>query len=264
MRSVHAWQRAARQAVELGLMPQPPPPPPGAYTTDLPGTVSVAVAHECTQHDFERLTGCRFVAELEWQSQADRRSVDMWSMPPPCAPSMPFGSVPAAEAAGCAHELSTNIWPLVTMLSVRPAKRSTTQAICHSTGDDDAEAPLQADLGLGLFAVAPIGSGRALCEYTGVVRIDPTVDEQAADDYAYALPVCDPNVVISARDAGGVARCINHSDEPNCELRTVHHGGMLRVVCFTLRDLSAGEQCLIHYGEPYWRNERRRPRRVKL
>ena len=187
---------------------------------------------------------------------------------------MPFGSVPAAEDAGCAHELSTNTWPLVAMLSVQPATAPDDAgvAIRCSTGGETAQvAPPPANLtgaaahlGLGLFATAPISSARALCEYTGVVRIDPPADELAADDYVYALPVCDPNVVISARDAGGVARCINHGDEPNCELRTVHHDGMLRVVCFTLRELSAGEQCLIHYGEPYWRNERRRPWRMKL
>jgi len=114
------------------------------------------------------------------------------------------------------------------------------------------------------FAAASIASDTAVCEYTGLVRVDPPQAELEADDYAYALPVCDPNVVISARDIGGVARLLNHGENPNCELRTVHHEEFLHVVCFTLRRIERGEQCLISYGEPYWRNERRRRKRVQL
>ena len=120
------------------------------------------------------------------------------------------------------------------------------------------------DIGLGLFATAPIGAGAALCEYTGVVRVDPPKAEVEEDDYAFALPVCDPNVVISARYAGGLARLINHGDVPNCELRTVHIDGFLHAVCFTLRALAAGEQLLVHYGEEHWRNPRRKLWRVRL
>lgn len=193
--------------------------------------------------DFEQLTGCRFTPYLVFERERDLRSVGTWAMPPPCSPRMPFGSIPSAEAAGCASQLSRILsWPAATHLVVQ-------------------EAP---DVGLGLFAAASIASDTAVCEYTGLVRVDPPQAELEADDYAYALPVCDPNVVISARDIGGVARLLNHGENPNCELRTVHHEEFLHVVCFTLRRIERGEQCLISYGEPYWRNERRRRKRVQL
>lgn len=192
--------------------------------------------------DFEELTGCRFTPSLVFEHESELRSVGTWAMPPPCSPTMPFGSIPSAVAAGCASQLSSQSWPVLDLVDVK-------------------EAP---GAGFGLFARKVIAPETALCEYTGLVRVDPPQDELEADDYAYAFPVCDPNVVISATQMGGVARLLNHGDRPNCELRTVHLDGFLHVVCFSLRRIEPSEQCLIHYGEPYWRNARRRQKRVQL
>ena len=193
--------------------------------------------------DFEELTGCTFTSCLVFERERDLKSVDMWSMPPPVSLSMPFGSIPASEEAGCAAQLTTGIWPLQEALEVR-----------H----------VDPDVGLGVFAVASIVGGSALLEYTGVVRVDVPRDELADDDYAFALPVCD-NVVISARSMGNMARLLNHDESPNAQLRTVHHEGLLHVVAYTLRDVSAGEQLLVHYGRSYWEmNARRKEQRVDL
>lgn len=192
--------------------------------------------------DFEVLTGCRYLPRgSNFESEDGRRSVMTWAMPPPCSPSTPFGSIQGAVGAGCAPQLLTGEWPLIDRLHVQ------------QVGEP---------IGLGLFASAPLASDAVLCEYTGIVRVDPPQSELEVDDYAFELPVVDPNVVISAATAGGLARLINHGEVPNCELRTVHLDGLLRVVVVTLRRIATGEQCLIHYGAPYWRNVRRR--RVEL
>ena len=48
---------------------------------------------------------------------------------------------------------------------------------------------------------------RCAVQYTGLVQVDPVTSALEADDYAYALPTCDPNVVISAKEMGGLADC---------------------------------------------------------
>ena len=162
--------------------------------------------------------------------------MDFWAMPPPASPSIPFGGIKSSESAGCSHELATAEWPLISQLVVKHAGVA----------------------GLGVFAAASIGSGLALCEYTGVLRVDPPPDD--FDTYAFSLPVVDPHVVVSAKTTGGIARLINHSEEPNAMLRTIYHGdaaqrdpSQLHVVCFTLRAIGAGEQVLLNYGKQYWR-----------
>jgi len=150
--------------------------------------------------DFEDLTRCKFTPHLVFQREADLRSEHTWAMPPPVSPSRQFVSVPSAVDAGCALELSSGRWPALELLEVRS---------------------LGVPLGLGCFAAAHLPAGLALCEYTGVVMCDAPRSALEGDDYAFNLPVCDPDVVITARTTGGIARTINHSEQPNAELRTV-------------------------------------------
>ena len=189
--------------------------------------------------DFEELTHCRYTARNILEKEC---SMEFWAMPPPAAPSIPFGGIPSSESAGCSHQLATAEWPLLSQLVVKHAGVA----------------------GLGVFASGSIESGLAVCEYTGMLRVDPPSDD--FDAYAFSLPIVDPLVVISARSIGGLARLINHSDEPNARLQTVYHGdasqrdpSQLHVVCFTLKPIAAGEQILINYGKQYWKAYGRRP-----
>ena len=180
--------------------------------------------------DFEELTGkyappCKYAPRLVFEKEADMRSVSTWAMPPPVAPSRPFGKIRAAADAGCATELASGIWPALDRMYVRD---------------------LGPVVGLGCFAAAPISAGAALCEYTGIVRCDCPPAALALDDYAFALPVCDPDVVLSAERMGGVARLLNHSEKPNAEIRTLHFEGHLHAVVFSLSRIRAGEQITIH------------------
>lgn len=189
--------------------------------------------------DFELLTGCRYSPSLTFERSADYRARSCWAMPPPCSPSQPFGGIPSATAAGCAVEMLSQTWPLLEKIVVR------------RIGAID---------GLGLFAAdgALDCAGLAVCEYSGELRVDVPPAELSEDDFCFALPVCDPDVVVSARRIGGLARLINHGESPNVELRTVHDAeGVLRVVVLTTRAIAPGEQLLLHYGSAYWRNARR-------
>eukprot|EP00439_Symbiodinium_sp_Y106_P085079 s1139_g27.t1 len=101
------------------------------------------------------------------------------------------------------------------------------------------------DIGLGLFTRRT----RRTCEDDGV--------------YGFSLPVVDPDLVVDAKKFGNLCRLINHSDDDwNAELMSVHHEGLLHVLCRATRDLMPEEQVLIHYGKRYWMPEARR--RVRL
>ena len=82
-------------------------------------------------------------------------------MPPPASPSIPFGGIPSSESAGCSHQLATAEWPLLSQLVVKHAGVA----------------------GLGVFASGSIESGHAVCEYTGMLRVDPPSDD--FDAYAF-------------------------------------------------------------------------------
>lgn len=127
--------------------------------------------------DFEELTGCSYTPYLIFEREAGLRSIEFWAMPPPCSPSTPWGSVPAASAAGCAREIASNVWPLLEQLVVCPADYEyplANRAQPHTkTAKIDPASDAGArthSVGLGVFALAPIDSGLALCEYTGLVR----------------------------------------------------------------------------------------------
>ena len=160
----------------------------------------------------------------------------LWSMPPPCSPVNPFGSIPSAAELGCGEQL--RVGALAPQLYIR-----------HVGVIDGV------NCGLGLFASAPIARGSFLCEYCGLVQIDPGPER---DDYSFGLPVCDPDVRISAKRYGNVCRLLNHSDVPNAELRCVVHEGVVHLVALATADVGAGVQLTVHYGEPYWRAHGRR------
>ena len=183
--------------------------------------------------DFEALTRCRFAAGL-LMSEEVRASVHLWAMPPPCSPTRPFGPVPSAEAMGCVQELASQRWPLADMVEVRLVNEV---------------------VGLGVFANTALRAGACLFEYAGELLVDVPSHVLAEDDYAASLPVCDPQVVVSARWVGGLARLLNHDETPNCELRTIHHEGTLHLICVTKQHVEAGDRSVaarLEHCIPLW------------
>mmetsp|Transcript_62931 Transcript_62931/g.147680 ORF Transcript_62931/g.147680 Transcript_62931/m.147680 type:complete len:253 (-) Transcript_62931:129-887(-) len=190
----------------------------------------------------ETLTSCTWASHLLLQDHRLLAERDFWAFPPPVSPSTPFGNVPSSEDVGCADLLRNGTFLF--------------DSICvKNVGLVDG-----VEVGLGLFATQRIAKGTFLGEYTGVL-IRRTCEEDGV--YGFSLPVVDPDLVVDASKFGNLCRLINHSDEGwNAELTSVHHDGLLHVVCRTVRNIAVHEQVLIHYGARYWLAETRK--RVKL
>ena len=205
---------------------------------------SVASEHgRLDRTQLERLMGITYTSHLIFERERDFDSMHLWSMPPPCSPANPFGSIPSAAALGCAEQLR--------------AGELAPQLFIRYVGIVDG-----VDCGLGLFASAPIASGSFLCEYTGLVQIASPTPER--DDYSFGLPVCDPDVRISAQKYGNICRLFNHSDIPNVRLRCAVQEGVIHVFAMATADVPVGAQLTVHYGESYWRAHGRSSSKVPL
>lgn len=94
-------------------------------------------------------------------------------------------------------------------------------------------------------------SGTFVCEYLGEVVSTKTFGERMATWYRdcehhYALNL-DAGLIIDGYRSGSVARLINHSCEPNCEMQKWWVNGQYRVGVFALRDIKPGEELTYNY-----------------
>ena len=102
--------------------------------------------------------------------------------------------------------------------------------------------------GKGVFAVAPLGEGERLIEYTGEVitwrealRRHP--HDPGDPDHTFYFHIDDKHV-IDAKFGGNSSRWINHACLPNCEADEVDG----RVFIKALRDIAPGEELFYDYG----------------
>ncbi|HEY4487892.1 MAG TPA: SET domain-containing protein [Candidatus Paceibacterota bacterium] len=110
--------------------------------------------------------------------------------------------------------------------------------------------------GLGLFARVQIGKGDFIAEYTGT-RI-PTPDAEELDSrYLFEI---DEKWTIEGSSRSNIARYINHSCKPNVEAVIEDgQGGEDHINIYAMRNIGAGEEFTIDYGEEYF-DEFIRPR----
>ena len=99
-------------------------------------------------------------------------------------------------------------------------------------------------LGHGLFASHDIQKGSLIAEYKGK-RIPTAYADTLKTRYLFEI---DSEWTIDGSSRDNVARYINHSCEPNAEAET--HDG--RVYILATRDISAGEEIGIDYGDEYF------------
>lgn len=99
-------------------------------------------------------------------------------------------------------------------------------------------------LGKGLFADREIARGAFVAEYTGT-RIPTAYADILKTRYLFEL---DDTWTIDGSSPANVARYINHSCEPNCEA-DIRDG---RVYISAVRDVRAGEEITIDYGDEYF------------
>ena len=116
-------------------------------------------------------------------------------------------------------------------------------------------------IGYGVFATGSIQKGDFIGEYTGVVQAadDESGREMAEGGYEsdfswYYLDDIKggPSLEINSRVRGNEMRFVNHSESPNLDVEHMLHHGLWVLFFKAARDIQAGEQLLISYGEQYW------------
>ena len=105
--------------------------------------------------------------------------------------------------------------------------------------------------GLGLFAEEAIPRGACVIEYFGR-RIAPEEEYTSRSKYLFSIG---RNTTIDGNVKENVARYINHSCAPNCEVELKDH----RVYIFAKRPIKPGEEFSYDYGEEYF-NEHIKPK----
>lgn len=98
--------------------------------------------------------------------------------------------------------------------------------------------------GLGLFAGDAIKKGMFVVEYTGKKLKGKKADESTGK-YLFEL---DKHTIIDGKGRENIARYINHSCKPNCEV--VIEGGQILIK--SIKNIKIGDEITYHYGEEYF------------
>ena len=98
--------------------------------------------------------------------------------------------------------------------------------------------------GRGLYAKAPIRKGACVLEYTG----RPVSDKEQYENRGKYLFWTGRGTMINGNIPGNLARHINHSCQPNCEVDVKKR----RIYIFAIKNIKADEELTYHYGEEYF------------
>ncbi len=98
--------------------------------------------------------------------------------------------------------------------------------------------------GKGLYALRDFEFGEYLLDYTGV-KITAEYADTLETKYLFEL---DDKWTIDGEDESNTARYINHSCDPNVEAEVVDD----RIMIHAARDIEAGEELTIDYGDEYF------------
>lgn len=103
----------------------------------------------------------------------------------------------------------------------------------------------------GLFANEDISQDQLIGEYLGEIVF---FDSMANSDFAFELPVKIANRVLSidAKNYGNELRFANHSDHPNVRVSFIVVNGQFRLIFVAKKNIKAGQQLFINYGNGYW------------
>jgi uncharacterized protein len=99
--------------------------------------------------------------------------------------------------------------------------------------------------GLGLFAVYFFKKGEFVIEYTGKVLTEKEFEASGYKKYFFEI---DKHRTIDGSGRENIARYINHSCRPNCEVRIYAK----RIRIWTIRKINPGEQFTYDYGKEYF------------
>lgn len=99
-------------------------------------------------------------------------------------------------------------------------------------------------MGRGLFATVPIRKGDFILEYTGR-RIPTSYADTLKTRYLFEL---DEKWTVDGSMRTNVARHVNHSCVPNCEVQ-LRDG---KILIFAARNIQRGEELTFDYGDEYF------------
>jgi hypothetical protein len=110
------------------------------------------------------------------------------------------------------------------------------------------------EMGFGVFANVYIPAWTIVAEYTGVITRN-----FRNTDYVwvyYSTPKdSEGNEVtlkVDGRTKGNVARFVNHSENPNCDVIHVPYKNRWRTIYVSNRSLLPDEELTVYYGTKYW------------
>ncbi len=108
-------------------------------------------------------------------------------------------------------------------------------------------------LGWGVFALQDLKKMQFVAEYVGKVRKRKKEDEKNGYcfEYLVAQGFKSP-YTIDARDQGGYARYINHSEAPNLNSALATFDHVSHVILFAKEQVAKGTQLCYDYGSDYW------------
>jgi SET domain-containing protein len=101
--------------------------------------------------------------------------------------------------------------------------------------------------GKGCFAAAAFKKGRKIASYAGEKITQQEAARRVRNQRVIRICGVDEKWAIDGSIGGNGTQYINHSCNPNCYTRTLHG----HILFMALRDIAAGEEITVDYGESY-------------
>jgi len=112
---------------------------------------------------------------------------------------------------------------------------------------------IDSHFGWGVFAAKNFKKREFLAEYSGNLRRRRRSDRKNSYCFEYLIASGEKTpYVVDAKDQGGIARFINHSQSPNLFSSLANVDGIAHIILLAKRDILEGEQLCYHYGEDFW------------
>ena len=99
--------------------------------------------------------------------------------------------------------------------------------------------------GLGLYALVPFKRGDFVIEYTGE-KMPTAIADTLTTRYLFEI---DKDWTIDGANRGNIARYINHSCDPNCEVEISEDD---RIMISAIKKIEPGDELSYDYGDEYF------------
>ena len=116
-------------------------------------------------------------------------------------------------------------------------------------------------IGFGIFSLQNILEETFLGQYSGIVKKRKRFLIKN-NDYLLRYSVEnieDKEYVIDAKEYGNFSRFINHSQNPNVEIRTIVLDNIIYKTLFSIKKIKEKDELLIDYGSLYWKQIKLQP-----